>query len=174
MFERFRKRRQLSKRILALEEIRRRLEEKQEGFRKDYLDAEKRHDVDGTDVSNHFLQETFRELSWVETEQLKNEARKYDIVFPRSNKMWWWSDPDFEGVPSDAPDLLTEEGKAGAIKLIKDERRAELDERVKTWTMIITLFIGLLGAATGLLSVYYSATPQSQRPPSQQTEKPLE
>jgi hypothetical protein len=141
-----------------------------ENLRKQWLDAQDRYDVDSIEDLETQIQRKHIVISWLETDLLKAKARKYDIVFPRDNKGWWWSDPNFQGDPADAPDMLTELGKAGAIKLIKEERRAIHDWWIKTLTLIITVIIGLIGAITGLVAVYYTnydkQPPEKTKPPA--------
>ena len=92
----------------------------------------------------------------LKTEDLKARTSRYDIVIPRGNAGWWYSDPESEpGFEDYFPNLLTDEGKAGTLKMIREERRANHDWWIKSLTLGVTVFVGLLGAITGVISVYY-------------------
>jgi len=147
-----------------LSKKRRKLEKELDQIREKYLDAETRHDVNEMEEFESETQEKYRQLSWVKTEELKAKARKYDIVIPSDNT-WWRPDPTWEWDPAEAPEMLTDVGRAGALKLIKEERRAQIDE----WVKILTLVIGLAGAVTGILAVYFSL---SDKPKSEKMETP--
>lgn len=131
--------------------------------RQKYLDAEERHDVDEMEYYNTKFQRKCTEIARLETEDLIARAQRFDIVIPSGNAGWWFSDPESKPEFEEYfPRLLTEEGKAGALKLIKEESRANHDWWIKTVTIVVTVLIGLLGAITGTLSVYYqkSSAPQ--------------
>jgi hypothetical protein len=100
----------------------------------------------------HQYQVKSSDISGVETAILKAEAKKYDLALPRTNKGWWISDPHWEFDTDDAPVVLTEEGKAGITKLIKEERRADHDWWIKTLALIFTVLTGFAGAISGLTS----------------------
>ena len=101
-----------------------------------------------------------------ETDKLEGEALKLGIEIP-SHESWWWDDFDnFDGSPQDWELLgkdytyLTDLGKAGVRKLIRDEqrkedewRRARVEWRVKIIVSIISALTGLVGALIGVLAI---------------------
>ncbi|MDT4896503.1 MAG: hypothetical protein QOH25_1580 [Acidobacteriota bacterium] len=94
-----------------------------------------------------------------ETTALKREATRLGIDIPRRAD-WWWEDEDgYEGMTLEAIELtreqnlyLTELGKAGVKKLIRDEKRRNVEWWLRVVGSIIALITGLLGALIGVLA----------------------
>jgi hypothetical protein len=102
-----------------------------------------------------------------ETAELKKQALEYGIEIPRKAG-WWWDDSEEminSGVSLQELEYaisyyLTEEGKAGVRKLIREERkkedewrRARIEWKVKLVVSIITAITGLAGAAIGIIAI---------------------
>ena len=106
-----------------------------------------------------------------ETDALKAEALRLGIDIPW-NKGWWWEDVDnFGGSPDTWEFLredfqyLTDKGKAGARKLIRDElRRLEIEARkdiewerqatqwrLTKWGIVIGWILALVAIAINFL-----------------------
>jgi lipopolysaccharide export LptBFGC system permease protein LptF len=91
-------------------------------------------------------------LDAIETERLTKKARQLGIEIP-SNRTWWWDDLDYVSSPDEATFYLTDIGKAGVSKLIREERRKNIEWWVKTITPILGALISLLGLVIALISV---------------------
>ena len=101
----------------------------------------------------------------VETDALKREALDLGIEIPR-HSTWWWEDmdnfggkiDDWEYVRDDFT-YLTDIGKAGVRRLIREERRKDIEWERKgiQWKIMIAgtivgWIIGLLGTLIGVLA----------------------
>ncbi|HEX8475041.1 MAG TPA: hypothetical protein VF666_13510 [Pyrinomonadaceae bacterium] len=91
-------------------------------------------------------------LDAIETERLTKKAHRLGIELP-SNSNWWWSDIEHVSSPDEATFYLTDIGKAGVSKLIRDEKRKNIEWWVKTITPILGALISLLGLIVALVSV---------------------
>lgn len=101
-----------------------------------------------------------------ETDGLKRRALELGIEIPQNSD--WWFD-DFEGfggdlqtweIVKDEYTYLTEIGKAGVRKLIRNElrkedewRRARIEWKIRLIVTIITAITGLLGALIGIIAI---------------------
>jgi hypothetical protein len=99
------------------------------------------------------------------TAELQRQVLELGIDVP-SHTGWWWDDSeDFGGVNPDQLEYcvtyyLTDQGKAGYRKLIREEREKLKEERAKIidrrirWScQIIAAITGLAGAAIGILAM---------------------
>lgn len=101
-----------------------------------------------------------------ETDSLRRRAMELGIEIP-PNPDWWWDDFESFGGPPDMWEVvkddfiyLTETGKFGVRKLIKQElrkedewRRTRIEWRIKLIVSIITAVTGLAGAAIGIIAI---------------------
>ena len=91
-------------------------------------------------------------LDAIETERLTKKALQLGIeLLP--NRTWWWDDLDYVSSPDEATFYLTDIGKAGVSKIIREERRKNIEWWVKTITPILGALISLLGLVVALISV---------------------
>lgn len=99
------------------------------------------------------------------TADLERQVLELGIDVP-THTGWWWDDSeDLSGVRLDQMEYavtyyLTDQGKAGYRKLIRDERarlkeeRAKIiDRRIRWVCQIIAAITGLAGAAIGILAM---------------------
>jgi hypothetical protein len=93
-----------------------------------------------------------RRLDAVDTDRLMRKVRQLGIELPSKKESWWWDDMDYVG-PEDASYYLTDIGKAGVSKLIREERRKNIEWWIKIVVTIITALTGLVGSLIGVLSV---------------------
>lgn len=92
-----------------------------------------------------------RRLAAVETDELLDKAQSYGIELPRDKKHWWRDDIDYAG--EDFRSYLTDAGKAGVKKLIRDEWRLAVDWWVKIIVSVLAALTGLVGAIIGMLAL---------------------
>lgn len=92
-----------------------------------------------------------RELAAIETDQLYRKAQKFGIEFPKNKHNWWWDDIDHEG--ENFRNYLTDIGKASVLRLIREERRKDIEWWVKIIGGVITLLTGLAGSIIGIIAV---------------------
>jgi hypothetical protein len=100
-----------------------------------------------------------------ETDALEREALDLGIDIPK-NADWWWDDSDEYSGPADMMEYvvqyyLTDKGKAGFRKLIRDEKRKNLEWQQKQtqWKLtiaglIIGWVLGALGIVIGLVALF--------------------
>lgn len=103
----------------------------------------------------------------VQTEQLKRRASQLAIEIP-NHPTWWGEDKDgYNAMLQKSPEArredflyLTEIGKIGVRKLIKDEQqkedeweRARVEWKIKIVVSIITALTGLVGALIGVFAM---------------------
>ncbi|HEX8634303.1 MAG TPA: hypothetical protein VF703_09160 [Pyrinomonadaceae bacterium] len=93
----------------------------------------------------------------IQTDQLKRRALLLGIEIP-SNPTWWWEDFDNFGGSIEQYELerddytyLTDAGKVGVRKLIRDEQRKELEWKRKNIEWWIKIIVTLITALTGLV-----------------------
>ena len=106
--------------------------------------------------NNLSLERTKKEAR--ETAELEREALRLGIDIPR-HASWWWDDSEqFRGVPSDQMEdlvsyYLTKQGRAGVRRLIREEKRKNIEWWLKVVGSVITLITGLVGTLIGLFAV---------------------
>lgn len=147
MFDGWRERRRLRREIAALEE-------KTAGWDDRVVDdfgADSEIVREHRKLTNQLRSRRLR-LETIETDRLINKVRRQGIELP-SNKSWWWDDLDDRG-PDDYRSYLTNSGKAGVSKLIREERKKSVEWWVKIIMPILSALIALLGLLVGLVSVY--------------------
>jgi hypothetical protein len=91
-------------------------------------------------------------LAVIDTDRLLRKVRQLGIELPPKKDSWWWDDMDYAG-PDDYRSYLTDIGKASVSKLIREERRKNIEWWVKIVVTIITALTGLVGSLIGVLSV---------------------
>lgn len=138
MFDEWRERRSLQREITLLQ--------KEESTLDGLLDQEKLAKLH-IKVSGRQLR-----LAVIDTDRLLMKVRQLGIELPSKKDSWWWDDLDYAG-PDDYRSYLTDIGKAGVSKLIRDERRKNIEWWVKIIVTVITALTGLVGSLIGVLSV---------------------
>lgn len=99
------------------------------------------------------LNRLFIQLAELETERLVRKARRLGIQIPQ-NDSWWWADTDNADSPDNVNFYLTDIGKAGVTRLIRDNRRASIEWWFKTIIIpLLTILISALGLIVALVSV---------------------
>lgn len=94
-----------------------------------------------------------------ETAELKRQALDLGIDITRNNDWWWDDSEDFVGsVREDQLEYattyyLTEQGKAGYRRHIREELARLKDRRIRWWCEIIAAVTGLAGAIIGILAI---------------------
>ena len=91
-------------------------------------------------------------LAVIDTDRLLRKVRQLGIELPSKKDSWWWDDMDYAG-PDDYRSYLTDIGKAGVSKLIREERKKNIEWWIKIVVTIITALTGLVGSLIGVLSV---------------------
>jgi hypothetical protein len=91
-------------------------------------------------------------IAALESDGLLNKAEELGIEFPPGKKSWWFDDLDFKD-PDSYRSYLTDAGKAGVAKLIRDERKKNAEWWVKTVVSVITALTGLVGTLIGIFAV---------------------
>jgi hypothetical protein len=106
-------------------------------------------------MSSKFEQEANR------TAELERKALRLGIEIPRTSS-WWRDDSDeYEG-PIDQMEYainyyLSPQGKAGVRRLIREEKRKNIEWRVKIILPILGALISLFGLLVALVTVIVSA-----------------
>jgi hypothetical protein len=149
MFDEWGKRRELKKRIASLK--------KEEAAFRANADAEPPEDPwqppkPLPEELNFALGSAKRQLEDLETDLLVRKARRLGIEIPNT-RSWWWDDSDYVDSPEDVSFLLTDIGKAGVSRLIREDRRKSIETWVKIITPILSALIALLGLIVALVSV---------------------
>jgi hypothetical protein len=92
-------------------------------------------------------------LDELETERLIGKAQRLGIEIPKKEG-WWWDDLDYVSSPDDVSFYLTDVGKAGVSKLIREERKKSIEWWIKTIIVpLITALISVLSLIVALVSV---------------------
>lgn len=91
-------------------------------------------------------------LAVIDTDRLLRQVRELGIELPTKKESWWEDDLDYVG-PADCSSWLTGIGKAGVSKLIREERRKNIEWWVKIVVTVVTALTGLVGTLIGVLSV---------------------
>lgn len=91
-------------------------------------------------------------LAAIDTDRIFLKVRKLGIELPSGKDSWWWDDMDYVG-PDDSRSYLTNIGKAAVSKLIREERRKNIEWWVKIIVTVITALTGLVGALIGVFSL---------------------
>jgi hypothetical protein len=94
------------------------------------------------------------QIDAIDTDRLMNTVHKLGIELPAKKADWWWDDMDDVG-PEDYRSYLTERGKMGVSKLIRDERKKNIEWWAKIIGTVITLLTGLVGSIIGVLAILY-------------------
>ena len=101
---------------------------------------------------------------WLRTEgrvtaELKREATQLGIDIPKTPDWWWENEEDYGNMSVQDIELLredniylTELGKASVSKLIRDEKRKNIEWWLRVVGALIVLITGLLGALIGVLA----------------------
>jgi hypothetical protein len=138
MFDEWRERRNLQREITLLE--------KEESTLDGLTDQEKLAKLH-IKLSSHQLR-----LAVIDTDRLLRKVRQLGIELPSKKDSWWWDDMDYAG-PEDYRSYLTDIGKAGVSKLIREEKKKNIEWWIKIVVTIITALTGLVGSLIGVLSV---------------------
>jgi hypothetical protein len=151
MFDERRKRRELKRQIASLKEREAKSRALTDKDSPKY-DPEAEPELHGYNII--YLQERLADL---ETEQLMRKARQLGVEV-QQKESWWWEDESFEGqmLPDgtwEGKYYLTEIGKAGVSRLIREERKKSIEGWVKIITPILSAVIALLGLIVALVSV---------------------
>lgn len=89
------------------------------------------------------------ELAELETERLIRKARRRGIELPKEPS-WWWEDAEPDG---NEVFYLTDIGRAGVARLIREDKRASIEWWVKITVPVLTAIITLLSLVVALVSV---------------------
>jgi hypothetical protein len=126
------------------------------------VDAERLTKVASMSKRSEWLEREERE-----TAELKRQALKYGIDIPRKDG-WWWDDSEdiinsgvsLQELEYAVSEYLSEQGKAGVRKLIREEarkedewQRARFEWKVKMWVSVISAVTGLLGVLIGIFAI---------------------
>lgn len=95
-----------------------------------------------------------------ETDELKRQALELGIEIPYT-RGWWFDDIENYSGPAYMMEYvvrnyLSEEGKAGAKRIIREERARIKDRKIKWACQIIAAVTGLAGAVIGILAIILS------------------
>jgi hypothetical protein len=93
-----------------------------------------------------------KRLAAINTDRLIRKVCQLGIELPKGKDSWWWDDLDYEG-PDNYRNYLTDTGQAYVSKLIRDERKKNIEWWVKTITPLLGALISLLGLIVALISV---------------------
>lgn len=104
--------------------------------------------------------EKFLKRAARETAELKRQALEYGIEIPHKAE-WWWDDSEdliesgvgLQELEYTISHYLTEEGKAGVRRLIREEQAMIKDRRIRWVCQIIAAITGLAGAIIGILAM---------------------
>lgn len=94
-----------------------------------------------------------------ETAELQRQALELGIEIPRKPDWWWDDSEDLFGTMSveeleyAISHYLTEQGKAGVRRLIREEQAMIKDRRIRWVCQIIAALTGLAGAVIGILAM---------------------
>lgn len=150
MFDEWKKQRELRRRINSLKE-RETISRARTDSNSPKYNPEAKLEVHGYEIGS--LQ---RQLAELETDRLVRKARWLGVEIPQKEG-WWWEDETFEGEVINGVYrgrfYLTEFGKVGVYKLIKEERRKSIDWWVKIITPILSALIALLGLIVAIISL---------------------
>jgi hypothetical protein len=155
MFDEWRERRELRKKITSLRKKEAKFRAKMDGSFADDSDESKPETIP-ISVS-YKLSSSVIQLDKLESERLLRKANSLGIEFPKASD-WWWEDDDAgkfspDGETWEGKYYLTDIGKAGVSKLIREERRKNVEWWVKIITPILSAIIALLGLIVALVSV---------------------
>jgi hypothetical protein len=93
------------------------------------------------------------QLELYESDLLRRKALQLGIDIPANPD--WWKDDNDDGVmpPESVTTWLTYKGRVGVDKLIREEKRKNIEWLVKTLTPIIGALISLLGLIVALVTI---------------------
>ncbi len=94
-----------------------------------------------------------RELDKCESRKLIEQATQLAIEIPATPQ--WWLDDNLDGnmPPEAVTSWLSEPGRRSIAKLVKEERRKNIEWWVKTVTPVFGALISLLGLIIALISI---------------------
>ena len=149
MFDEWKQRRELKKRIALLKE-------KEAEFRAipdaDYPEDPWQKPKPLPIALGSELSSARRQLDDLETDRLVRKARCLGIEIPNTSS-WWWNDSDYVDSPDDVSFGLTEIGKAGVSRLIREEKRKSIEWWVRVIVPVLTALLSLLGLVVALVTV---------------------
>lgn len=148
MFDEWRKRRELKKQLASLKK-------KEAAVRRalDDFDSPEYHSPRELPELGYDIRFCEQELDKLETTRLVRNALRLGIQIPEEES-WWEEDESEAGDGSYKPyDYLTQVGKENVSRLIRDERRKNVEWWVKVITPILSALIALLGLIVALVSV---------------------
>lgn len=146
MFDDWRKRRALRRKIASLkEEV---AERRVVSYYASLGEPERRETLIPVALKDA-ISHSQRELAALETDRLMRKARRRGIQFPKEPS-WWWEDTDYNG---NDVFYLTDVGIAGASRLIREDRRATIEWWTKIIVPLLTTLISILSLLVALVSV---------------------
>lgn len=93
-----------------------------------------------------------QELEGLETDEIMAKVYRLGIELPEKRADWWWDDLDYMG-PDSFRSYLTPKGKSYVWKLIKDERKKNVEFWIKTIGGFIPMLTALAGTVAAILAV---------------------
>ena len=155
MFDEWKKRRELRRRIASLKEKEAEYQRRLDNYYKfrppDSPEKPQKPEPLSFTLSLN-LNVAKLELTGLETERLLRKARRLGIEFPEASN-WWFDDSEVEADPDKVHFYLTPIGQSGVSRLIREERRKTIEWWVKIITPILSAVIALLGLVVALVSV---------------------
>lgn len=111
-----------------------------------------------SDAQRDLAMQRFR-LTVFDTAALTRKARELGVEIPRNNT-WWYNDNDDGSLPpEDVSYYLINLGKTAVKKLIREERRKNIEWWVKILTPVLGALISLLGLIIALITVLRNSPP---------------
>jgi len=105
--------------------------------------------------ATRYLKLRERDSDTFESNVIISKAQRLAIEVPTADtKPSWWDNDSDDNMPSDATSQwLSEIGRTGVSKMIKEERRRDIEWWVKILTPLLATLITLLSLVIALISV---------------------
>lgn len=131
--------------------LRRKLEESHKRYQSVLKDSDRSHQALVLAVFD--LQGHTHALQQFESRHVIWKAERLAVEVPDlKEKPTWWTDDGENGTPATFR-WLSERGRLGVLRLIREERRKTWEWRIKVLTPILTILVGILGLLVALVSL---------------------
>lgn len=100
------------------------------------------------DEAHHEIKTAQAEVTWLRSRYWTSQARKWEVALPAQDETHW---EDFEGTGFDGH-LLSRAG----VSYVRNAVREESSRSRKLIFEWLTMLVGIIGAATGLIAVWSS------------------